>query len=370
MEHHLLAPLHALLLKERPQSEEELSAANLVGMRLLQGPYLAPTYKDWGLFADRSGRWVLSQPYNDEVITRDVLEPFHESPYYYEGDEEGSPPLGLYEVPAIQKAFYDKPIVQDEGQVPQRVRDLADAMMGRLQHHFPSAVALLMAPTPEQVSDRYEVAVKKLEGDNLGEHLRPIIGSLGDWSLKAYGIKYHSPASIYNNDVYFVAHNRNEICGIMCLGGSRGWGYGVRYISVSPGFQHRGISKRLYQAALDLCAKEKKVLVRTPPGNGTPPLATLAYDRMVKASAVLHTTTDSPLYHALERAAKNGWGYDDLEEMMKPVCDEAILPRAARMEGRTCLTHQEMDKLLEAHASTIDRLFKSPPPARRRGPRP
>ena len=360
MEHYLLAPVYSLILKERPQDSDELSAANLVALRLLTGPYLGNSYASWGVANVGGGRWCLMQDWDNELIDRDVLEPFHESWFGYdEYDEE--PGRDVYCVAPPRHVNRVRSLLQGEDHVPQPIRDRADAMLERLRALHPEAVSQLLSPTAEQLQRRQDIQIVAVRGRQFSEHLRPIIGDWADWSLRAYGIKYYNPSYTSDKDFYFLAHNGVEVCGVMKLGTARDWGYGVSFVSVSPGFRGQGLSLKLYQSAISQCLKDGKALIRTDPGEGTPPQATLAYDRIVKASPVIHTTSHGALTYPLQEVFKKGWPYATLVEKLKVACDEIIPTPEQRMEGYTgSFDYKASQELRERHEAVFDELLKGP----------
>lgn len=363
MEHYLLAPLYALVAKERPRDPEDLSAANLVALRLLTGSYLGKSYASWGVCEVVPGHWCLAQSWDGGVVDRDVFEPFYPPAFGFdEGDDEFR--KDLYVVgppPGVNKA---KDLVSGEAHVPLGIRQRADAMLGRLRSSSPDAVSLLLEPTTEQLIQRQKIAIETVKGRDLGDMLRPIIGDWGDWTLRAYGIKYHGHSHASPDDVYIFAHNGMEVCGVMKLGTSRKWGYGVSYVSVSPGFRGQGLSLKLYQAALDKCLEDEKVLVRSDPGDDTPPQATLAYDRMVKSAPVLHTTSYGPFAYPLEMVCEKGWDYATLVSRLKEACDDALPSPQQRMERYTGgFDYQFAQALRERHAESFEELLAASTPA-------
>lgn len=361
MEHYLLAPLYSLIQKERPQDPDELSAANLVALRLLTGPYLGRSYASWGIANVGAGNWCLAQEWDNEVIDRDALEPFHRSWYGHDEYDEDQA-KDIYAVDPPRHVNRINELQSGEDHVPQPIRDRADAMLERLRALHPEAVSQLLSPTAEQLQRRQDIQVVAVRGRQFSEHLRPIIGDWADWSLRAYGIKYHNPSYTSGEDFYFLAHNGTEVCGVMKLGTARGWGYGVSFVSVSPGFRGQGLSLRLYEAAIAQCLEDGKALIRSDPGEGTPPQATLAYDRLVKASPVIHTSSNGALTYPLQQVFEKGWPYATLVERLKDVCDEAIPSPERRMERYTgSFDYEAAQAFREKHAAVFDELLKGPP---------
>lgn len=368
MEHYLLDPLYSLVAKERPQDPDELSAANVVGLRLLTGPYLGRSYQSWGLAQPESGHWCLCQEWDDEVIARDVLEPFY--PAMFGFDEEEAP---RYVVHPPRQTRALRQLEKGEDHVPAAIRARADAMLERLQALYPQAVGQLLHPTAEQLAHRQEIVIEAVEGRHFSERLRPILGDWADWSLRSYGIKYHSPTYSSSKEVFLLAHNGSEVCGVMKLGMSRPWAYVVSFISVTPGFRNQGLSLKLYQAAIEKCMADGKVLIRTEPGEGTPVQATLAYDRLVRGAPILHAISHGPLEYPLQEMFNKGWSYAQLRDQLKSVCDEALPSPQERTGERPGLSDWERGSLLqEKHGERIKKLMAGPStaPTRKAGMKP
>ena len=197
------------------------------------------------------------------------------------------------------------------------------------------------------------------------------LGEGADLSLRAHGIDYHIAPSFQTPDstLFLLAHNGEDVAGLMKLGAGTGWGYGVGYVCVAPGFRHQGLSQRLYQAAIERCLADEKVLIRSDPGDQTPPQATLAYDRLVLASPVLHTTFHSPAENGFKLLHDKGVPYEQWCEALKPACDAAVRTPEQRLQGDHVASYQQRKDWVEQHGSAFDALLKDPQPKPRR-PRP
>ena len=302
-----LAPLFALLEKDLSPGADDASAVNAVAWRLLRGPLLGSGHADWHLVQKSAGRWVLAQAWDCGVwLDRDVTGTNWEE---------------------IQVGGW----LQGEAEWPAPLRQRADALMEHLRAAAPAEVAQLLAPSLAQQEARDRIRLVWAQGEELYDRaaLLPLIGPAGDASLRAHGIRYHTVPTLLSGskDWFAIARNDNELCGILQLQ-TKSWAYALAYVSVAPGFRRKGVAGRLFQAALDRCHTDGRALIRSGPGQSTPLSATLAFDRLVRADSVPHTTTRSPLLGALEKAYSSGTPSASRLVSLKRACD-AILPTAA-----------------------------------------
>lgn len=331
MEHHLLDPLLETLAEERRGEPDDLSAANIVAWRLLRGPYLGDTYASWQLAEIAPNEWRLEQEWLDgEWIRRDPLEPFYPGMYHDEEEE------GQWFRPARRAELKGEvKHVDTETELSADLRARADALLERVHAKAPAHVDRLMSPTTAQLKARRDIQVELVDCDGLATLLRGLLGDACDWSLKAYGIEYHSHPNFMEKDHKFlVAHNEDEVCGILKIHVASPWTYAVGYVCTAPGFRGQGLSKRLYCEFIECCERENKVLVRTDPGKRTPVEATLAYDRMVRESGALHVSTSCPLMFLMETVHKAGVPFSRMREALKEACDDAIPHENFRRHGR------------------------------------
>lgn len=334
MEQKLLYPLLDTLAKERRQDAADLSAANIVAWRMLRSPYLGDTYASYYLAQTAPGDWRLFQDWHGEAKDRDPLSTFYYDGYMeYEDDE--TPPDIFVVHPRKRTIDRPQPIQAEEG-IDAALLAYADQLMERVYFAYPAALQRLFSPTLEQQRRRQELSIVEVDGSDLGQFLRSKLGDFYDGSLKSSGIDYHSPHHFSHKSLYLVACNDDEVAGVLKLGASRSWGYGLSYVSVAPGFRQQGLSKQLYQRALDVCERDQRVFVRSSPGEFTRdhPSITASYDRMVKASPALHADTESPFLRLFETCIEKGMDYAQMRERFKPHCDAATPTLADRQAGR------------------------------------
>lgn len=368
-EHPLLAPLYQVLAYQRQDSPEAISAANVVAQRLLQSPYLGQTYQDWHLVERAPGEWRLVQyAPGGQVFDRDPLLPFYRDALQEE-------PL---HVPVDRFVLSPRPeTLPIPNQPPSQAHLSADvtaraqALLEQVFQANPTAMGRLLSPSPTQLEQRQRLQVDALHPKDLQETLYRLLGPLHDASLRAYGIDYHTAPSYSTPDttLYLLAHNGEEVAGLMKLGTSSGWGYGVGYICVAPGFRNQGLSQRLYQAAIDRCLADDKVLIRSDPGDQTPRQATLVYDRLILGSPVLHTTFHSPAEQGFKLLHDNGVPYGQWMEALKAACDAAVRTPEQRQAGDHVASQQQRNDWVERYGAAFEGLLKDLQPKPRR-PRP
>ena len=365
MEHRLFAPLLSFLASSRLTDSEDLSAANVTAWRLLRGPYLHDTYASWCLAETGPGDWRLVQPWMDsEIISRDVLEPFYADPYaeVWDAKDDSSPPEAFFLKPRSHQ-FAPPRLAEGEESLSAEIRVRADALLERVRTQHPAAVDRLLRPTPNQIHRRHALCIETVQGHEWREKVESFLGPFPDWSLRAYGIEYHNtPGRREGKDLYFVAHNAEEIAGIIKLGADGHWAYSVGYVSVAPGFRGKGLSRHLYTTALARCAADGRVLVRSTPGDRTPPEVTAAYDRLVQGAPVLHTASNGPLCLGLQKCFKTGRSYADLVAALKPACDDVLPSHAQRLARKSdSLCWEENEAKRVKHAAAFEAVWKPSP---------
>ena len=371
-QHPHLAPLLRLLAQERRTHPDELSAANVVAHRLLQGPYLRPSHADWHLVEVAEQEWRLAQRLPDgQWARRDPLEPFYPDDYWHPGLESDQNSDHF----SVQSRRESRPIQTWEPipapSLSPAVAQAAQGLLERLVRFDPDTLQRLLNPTPKHLEKRQSLIIECLNAHHLNTFLLTHLGEGADLSLRAHGIDYHIAPSFQTPDstLFLLAHNGEDVAGLMKLGAGTGWGYGVGYVCVAPGFRHQGLSQRLYQAAIERCLADEKVLIRSDPGDQTPPQATLAYDRLVLASPVLHTTFHSPAENGFKLLHDKGVPYEQWCEALKPACDAAVRTPEQRLQGDHVASYQQRKDWVEQHGSAFDALLKDPQPKPRR-PRP
>lgn len=371
-QHPHLAPLHRLLAQERRTHPDDLSAANVVAHRLLQGPYLRPSHADWHLVEVAEQEWRLAQRLPDgQWARRDPLEPFYPDDYWHP-DLDSNQNSDHFSVQPRRETL---PVqAWETGPAPvlsPAVEQAAQGLLDRLTRFSPDALQRLLEPTTEQLAQRRALALECLSARDLNAFLIERLGEGADLSLRAHGIDYHTAPSFQtpSTTLFLVAHNGEDVAGLMKLGNGSGWGYGVGYVCVAPGFRNQRLSLRLYQAAIARCLQDQKVLIRSDPGDQTPPQATLAYDRLVLNSPVLHTTFHSPAEQGFRLLHEKGIPYQQWLDALKPACDAAVRTPQQRMEGHHMASYQQRKDWVAQHGSAFDGLLKDPQPKPRR-PRP
>lgn len=369
-QHPFLAPLYQALAQQRQAEPDDISAANVAAQQLLQSPYLGTTYHDWHLLERAPGEWRLYQRLPDHTwVDRDPLNGFYRDPFLEEEQLEGqvrfTPTARPETLPLPDQTPTTRPLLPDS-----LVRR-AHALLEGVRQHDPNLVDRLLQPEPSQATQRQHLVIEALNPAQLGETLYRLLGPWHDPNLRAYGIDYHTAPTYHmpNTTRYLLAHNGEEIAGLMKLGNGSSWGYGVGYVCVASGFRNQRLSQRLYQAAIDLCLKDEKVLIRSDPGDHTPRQATLAYDRLVLASPVLHTTFHSPAEHGFKLLHDKGVPYTQWAQELKQACDAAIRTPEQRLAGDHVPSYQQRNDWVKQYGKAFEELLKEPRPQPRR-PRP
>ena len=333
MEQKLLYPLLDVLAKERKQDRHDLTAANIVAYRMLRSPYLGQTYASYYLAQTAPGDWRLFQDWRGEAKDRDPMIAFYRDCYMEVDDGESLPDVFIAQ-PQARTIARPVPINGEDG-IDGTLRARADALLERVRAAHPEALQRLLEPTQEQTQQRYDLPIVEIDSRQIGAFMREKLGDFYDGSLKSSGIDYHTPDHFTHKSIYLVACNEDEVAGMLKLGTSRAWGYGLSYVSVAPGFRGQGLSKRLYQQALDICERDRRVFIRSQPGEFTQdnPNITASYDHLVRQSAVLHTDSESPFLRLFQTCVESGMDYATMLERFKSHCDAAIPSLADRKAG-------------------------------------
>lgn len=232
-------------------------------------------------------------------------------------------------------------------EIPEKVMRGAQRILRKIERTNPELYQKLFKPTEEQLQQRGQITVQVVPLLELGGRLREILGDTYslDAGLKTQGIEYHSPPYwTEKNGYYLLAHNNEELAGILHLSAYRDWSYGLNYVSVNPSFREKGVAKQLYTQAIELCEKERKVLVRSSPGDFTleRPAITQAFDRMCIQSNILHVQSSSRLIGPIEQWLDH-LGYDKTVELAKPLCDKYSVGQQYSFSGET----QELIEAIE-----------------------
>lgn len=214
---------------------------------------------------------------------------------------------------------------QKINEVPRHISQAADEVLEKIRADDPGLFALWFEPTAEQLRARGQIQIDVVNSQDLGNKLEQIIGPSWamDSSLRTQGIEYHSYDYNDRGGQYILAHNGNEVAGILYLSSYRAWTYGINYLSVAPSFRQMGVSKQMYTRAVEICQQDKKVLVRTPSGEfaAQRPAIPSSYDQICIASDVLHVQSSSTLMSSVGQWMAR-LGYDKTFELAKPLCDE------------------------------------------------
>lgn len=368
MEHRLLSPLTEVILMDRLSDPGDLSAANIVAYRLLRGAYLGETYASYQLAEIAPDEWRLFQDWRGDAQPRDPMRPFYESPYM-DVDEDRKDQFIVQPRP-MQVRDCDLTFIQGEEGISSEIRARADALMDRVLQHAPGKVQRLLDPALEHVQARKDLRIDVFtDTGELADMLRDKLGDGMDWSLRSYGIDYHSFGHFSHKSVFLVATNADEVAGMLKLGANEPGSYVLSYVSVAPGFREQGLSKALYARAIDLCQRDERVLIRSQPGEFTRqhPIITLSYDKMVKESHVLHADSESPFRFLFKTSLERGMTYAQMLARYKPDCDAAVPSPEDRNTGLP-MTWQQREVERESVARLLKETEQDTKPRRRMAP--
>lgn len=305
MEHRL----HHLIfdLVGHDASEVVADGAAVALMDLLRSPYFEGAHQDTWKLIEYRGRITVAQHVRDEWRLRHPLELYGHS---------HSPLMD----------------VQPIDDVPEAAEQAARQILDQVRECHADVWQQLRTPTPEQRVARYTLRYELLDDKALDARLEQVLGETYrlDGSLATQGIEYHTAPGWIDRDMrYILAHNGQEIAGILGLSNLRPWTYGVNYLAVAPGFRKRGVGRGLFAGAIDACVADGRVLVRTSPGEYTytRPAITAAFDQMCQQAPVLHVQANSYLMSAVGRALER-MPITQAMEYFKPLCDRFDVVRA------------------------------------------
>lgn len=346
---------------------EDCAALNVVFLRLAQTPYFQGGHDRFTLIQRSDAFFEVHEHRHRGWHSLDPLSPHYDRGGWDDDEEEiapASPPL----LPPTKDNR--RPVVPQGEAVPPAILERADALLTQFRAHHPEW-AFLDHPTPEHLNARHALTVERFAGaEALHERLRALLGPNHDTSLNLDGIRYHQPTWGYQDKErqhrYILAHNGQEVAGLVHYL-HRPHDNGLSFIAVPPGFRHRGVSRQLYQALMDQCAADERLLKRSDPGDFAKenPGITRGYDRQLAEGNVLHVTGHGFLYNALIAAlAKHP--YARVLEAGKAVCDQACERR--RTLGSWGYDEREADHLdTQAFQANLAALTPKPPePTRRR----
>ena len=295
-----------LFLEERTEDPLSISALNVAALRLSQLPYFGNSYPDHILIhkgddfykcyfnfkkSDMMDRDPLREVYYDEFNDYDEDD----------SDDEVAPDFLLIHQPKWSLKSMD-PFT---GELPAEIERRANVYLEKL-HERSELMRKASNPTPQELADRQNLAISLVPHEEIYPTLRAILGEGYSHGLKPNGIQYHDPSMGHHHSkewFYLIAHNENEVAGVAGFT-HQDHALGLSYVSVAPGFQNQGLSKRLYQSLIDYAQTHELVIRRSSPSEHTRnnPGITLAYDRLLEESQVLHTTSDTYLNKVLADA--------------------------------------------------------------------
>ena len=304
MRYHVLmehALRHALydLVGDAP-TDALRAGADVAMLRLLRAPYFEGGHDDAWALVDKEGRMTLAQHVRGDWKDRGVAD-------LYLGSGQ---------------TLYKATVVDPSAEATQE----GERLLTRLAQTQPVLWQRLMSPTPEQLTARHQIHLELLDDKALDGRLAEVLGETYrlDGSLATQGIEYHSaPSWNDGNKRYVLAHNGEEIAGILCLSAFRDWTYGVNYLAVAPGFRQQGVGRAMFARAIEECVKDGKVLVRTAPGEFAAERTAIpgGFDRQCQdAPTLLHVQSNSYLMSALGRALEQ-LPLAEVVALYKPVCD-------------------------------------------------
>ena len=326
MEHHLLEPLTKAFLKTE-KTYDDISALNIACFYILKGEYLSPTYDNWKLAEVKEGHFRLEQNVLDIWTKRDPANIFYESWHWDSESEYSVKPLKLeYKSRADNIKRFD---VNDD--LPKHLMKRAEKLIDEARKINPELINKLLSPTNLDIEKRQEVKIEVFNSDEFDKKIRKILGNTFDSTLKTYGMGYHThPSYMDKKDLFILAHNNEEVAGVLKISVMRDWTYAVGYVCVAPGWRERGLSKKLYSIFIKKCQDDKKVLIRTSPGNDTPVKATICYDEMVKKARVVHMNSECSLMHMADLLQKKGIDVAERVDELKGICDMAVPSKSDR----------------------------------------
>lgn len=299
MEHQLSHLVFDLVGEHADGTQRNGAAAALV--LLLHAPYFEGAHTSTWRLVDYQGQLTVAQYVRDEWRNRH--------------------PLDLYAADRTLVEHY----VRMLDTVSEETERAAEAVLERVRDQHPQLWQLLMAPVPQQLAARRKLTYDILDRDELDARLVHVLGPTYrlDGSLATQGMEYHTaPGWNDGNMRYVLAHNENEVAGILGMSMFRQWTYGVNYVSVAPGFRQQGVARNLFSKVIEACVADQRVLVRTTPGEyaSEHPGITAGFDRLCVQAPVLHVLANSTLMSAVGRGVER-LGFDQAMRLYKPLCD-------------------------------------------------
>lgn len=319
---------------EQKFSTLDCSAINLALFQLVHAPYFEGGGDHFVLVGEGDQFFTLRQERYGELKPADPLMHCYRDAWD-DSDSEDPPPSGSPLLrPAPDRPKPTSPLTVDVQDLPLILHTRAADLLDRFLGASPQWCRLFEA-SPEQLERRHDVVVEHFFGaEDLHNRLRDILGPDHDVTLGQDGIQYHRPVWSWHDPDhrhrYILAHNGEEVAGLLHYL-DRPHEKGLSFVSVAPGFQHHGLSQRLYAAFIDVCIEEQCLLKRSSPSDFAlaNPQITAAYDRMVLASPVLHISSSGRTCSALQVALQT-LPYEQVFAPAKRACDEALKLERAR----------------------------------------
>lgn len=354
-----------LFVQDQSADVLDVSALNVAMFHITRLPYFQGAYDHHALMQRSDTFYQLHVHAKQDWVNCDPLTYVYDQGYggY---DEEIEDPKALaraqpFRVECPVATIQGELVV--EGPIHAEVARRAQGYVDRLAQV--AELAAVFAPTPSDMSRRARFEISKVAQDDLPQFLKGLLGEgvFQDHSLKRCGIQYHNPSYGYSPQDktwnYLVAHNANEVAGV--LGFTQGKQLSsLSYVSVGPGFQRQGLSKRLYQRFIDEAIAHNTMLVRSSPSEFTlsRPGITHAYDNMVLAQPVLHVASGGYLHKAITDAMVQV-PYHRVFREAKSACDELLRAQQGTYRSSFSGPTVELDSRL---AKRVRESFSAPAP--------
>jgi GNAT superfamily N-acetyltransferase len=359
-----------IFIAQRTDEPEDISALNVAALRLSRLPYFGDTYSNQ--FIAQKGEHFFKRYFgfkNDEIDLDPLRREYHDSysDYYDEDDKEIKPPSDYFPIHHPNCSIKDT--VPFQGELPAAIEIKAQAYLDQLME---SSAQMKMAsnPSSQDLDNKRNLAVSLIDHDDLHATLNGLLGEGYAYNLKPNGIQYHDPSGGFGGKKdwrYLIAHNDNEVAGVLgFIHNSDDRTMGLSYVSVAPGFQGQGLSLRLYQGLIDYAKEHQSFIQRSSPTEFTRknPAITLAYDRLLEQSDVLHTSTDTYLNKVIMDALKI-LPYEQVLRDARDACN--AITREVRKNPDRMFSYeaQEFDRAVSAELRE-----KFAPPAKPKRPKP
>ncbi len=344
MELKIIHPLLESIKKEQISSAEDISAANLSAFLLLTGPYLKNESYHLAEIGPGDIRLFQTTPRND-IVDNDPMMAFYIDDFYeyYDDGVENTHPE-IYEVEKIRAQHAPKRIELRD--IPDTIHQRANELLVKTERLFPGFTSRLLRPTQDQLKARNNLTIKTVPFNEFHNVVSNVMGERYDCDLASQGIKYHNDR--YGDEGYFIiAHNKDEIAGLIKMSMFDTYSYSMQYVSVNPAFQHKGLSKKLFQRAIDLCEEHDKALKRSSSGGFTRdnPNITVSYDNLLRKSSILHGHSDHPIMYVIEQIKAQGSIPEAIMTRLKKACDDATPSEETRLSGEYIGTTQMLDEI-------------------------